>query len=371
MTQLAAHDYALYLQSLMRARAIQQLEPVRMLIAQYQGVLSRFPHLQEEVAAFLEPDTGRDYGIVALSLRQGLAALEKLLEAVDKAVADWGTDIDVAEIMAAAELYSTRTSQQSLQRAITGLRQKRDRERRAAEELARRYAEGMAEMKRQAEEELRRTTQEEQVPAALAMREARRRAERQVEDERDRKRREQAEAQFAGWRKIGRAGEVLPADSERWGAVLDTERNLMWAVNWAPEDTFPNRGGLTWYNPDRATNGGNPGNPNRGENTHEWLNQVNQAGWCGFNDWRLPSTDELRTLLTDSVHTYYHIREDVFSDMGGLGSRFWTSTPDTESKGAAMGIYFAYGQVGVALKTYTLFVRLVRDAGKPGGSRHA
>lgn len=363
MKQLAAHDFTLYLQTLLRARASQQLEPVRMLVAQYQGVLARFPHLEEEVAAFLEPDTGRDYGIVALSLKQGLIGLEKLLEAVDKATADWGSEIETYELMASAELYSTRVAQQSLQKTLVALRQKRERERRASEELSRRHAEGMAEMKRQADEELRRSVQGETVSPVQVLREARRKARQSEQAEPtdlERKRLEVAEAQYSGWRKVGNNGEVLPANGERWAAVIDERHNLMWAVNWQAADAFPNRGELTWYNPDRATNGGSPGNPNNGQNIHDWLQRVNQEGWCGYHDWRIPTLEELKTLLTDSIHTYYHIREDVFTDMGGLGSRFWSSTPDKVSRGSAYGVYFAYGHDGTALKTYPLFLRVVR-----------
>ncbi|HEX5276407.1 MAG TPA: DUF1566 domain-containing protein [Fluviicoccus sp.] len=362
MNPLATHDFTRYLERLMLARASQQLEPIRMLLAQNRTVLERFPHLREEAAAFTEPDTGRDYGIVALSLRQGLAGLEKLLDAVDKAAADWGGELDTTEIIAAAELYSTRVAQQTLQKSLAVLRQRRDRERRTAEEQARRIAATQAEAGRQAESGLRRSEAEASQQAALAARQESRLREQQEQAERDRKRLEIAEAQFTGWQKIGRTGELLPAYSPQWAAAVDRGRGLMWAVNWQSGDTFPNRGDLTWYNPDRATNGGSPGNPNRGINIHAWLYQVNRDGWCGYHDWRIPTLEELKTLITGAVHTYYHIREDVFPDMGGLGSRFWTATPDPDSHSSAFAVYFGYGQTGVTLKTHPLFLRLVRTA---------
>lgn len=362
MNPLATHDFTRYLERLMQARASQQLEPIRMLLVQNRALLARFPHLQEEAAAFTEPDTGRDYGIVALSLRQGLAGLEKLQEAIDKADADWGSELDTAEIVAAAELYSTRVAQQTLQKSLAVLRQRRDRERRAAEELSRRQAASQAEAVRQEESGLRRHEAAATQQAAADTRQEARLREQQEQAARDRKRQEIAEAQFAGWQKIGRHGELLPASSPNWGAVADRGRGLMWAVNWQAGDTFPNRGDLTWYNPDRASNGGSPGNPNRGINTHAWLYQVNRDGWCGYHDWRIPTLDELKTLITGAVHTYYHIREDVFPDMSALGSRFWSATPDPDSHSSAFAVYFGYGQTGVTLKTHPLFLRLVRTA---------
>ncbi|RZU47707.1 uncharacterized protein DUF1566 [Fluviicoccus keumensis] len=357
MKLLTAHDFTQYLQALTQARASQQLEPIRMLMAQYRSVLVHFPHLQEELAAFTEPDADRDYGIVGLSLKQGLSALEKLLEAVEKARGEWGEELATDEIMAAAELYSTRVAQQSLQRSLAALRQRRERERRAAQELARRHAEEQA--------ELRRNIPEAQESQIRILSEARREAEERAQEEqaaRDRKRLEIAEGQFTGWRKISREGVPVPASEARWAAVTDRRSGLMWAVNWEPQDNFPNRGELTWYNPDRAANGGSPGNPNRGNNIHAWLHRVNAEGWCGYQDWRIPTLDELSTLITGGIHTYYHIREDIFHDMGGLGSRFWTATPDPDSRSSAYAVYFGYGHAGVTMKTHPLFLRLVRTA---------
>ena len=135
----------------------------------------------------------------------------------------------------------------------------------------------------------------------------------------------------------------------------------MWAVNWRTEDKFPNCGELTWFNPDVAMNGGDEGHKNSDKNIHDWLAYVNKTGWCGFHDWRLPTLLELKGLLTSEISQYYHIREDVFTDMQSLGSRFWTSSVDESNKEYAWAMYFGYGHDGLAHKSYTLNVRLVRS----------
>ena len=46
---ISSHDFSLYLHELLQAKAQQQVEPLRLLVAQYQGVLAHFSHLQEEL----------------------------------------------------------------------------------------------------------------------------------------------------------------------------------------------------------------------------------------------------------------------------------------------------------------------------------
>ena len=48
-TRITPHDFTQYLHELLEAKAQQQVEPVRLLFAEYQGVLAHFPHLQPEV----------------------------------------------------------------------------------------------------------------------------------------------------------------------------------------------------------------------------------------------------------------------------------------------------------------------------------
>ena len=146
--------------------------------------------------------------------------------------------------------------------------------------------------------------------------------------------------------------------AKTWAAVVDEKTELMWAVNTDLAEKYPNCSDLTWFNADMQ---GAEGFVNQGKNTADWLRYVNTKGWCGFHDWRLPTLEELKSLLTAEVSRYYHIREDVFTDMQALGSRFWTSTIDAKSSEYAWAMYFGYGHDGLAHKSYSLNVRLVRD----------
>ena len=58
---------------------------------------------------------------------------------------------------------------------------------------------------------------------------------------------------------------------------------------------------------------------------------VNEKGWCGHKDWRLPTRDELATLLVLASHRpavqVLHIWTDVFPDIPADGYSVWTSSP--------------------------------------------
>ena len=342
-TKITPHDFTQYLHELLEAKAQQQVEPVRLLFAEYQGVLAHFPHLQPEVDKLLQAQTGRDYEQLVQALKLGLQGLEKLVTALIKAHDEQGlTIIETDDIASLAELLNCRMANQILQKSVAV---KRGEQERTSKKLTRDSEEAHQSVVSPKKRKLV-VEQAHNVQTIANMTD---------------KRVSNAEGRFTGWQKVGKKGESLLATSPHWAAVIEDQTKLMWAVNWRTEDKFPNCRELTWFNPDMATNGGDEGHNNGGKNIHDWLSYVNKTGWCGFHDWRLPTLLELKGLLTNEISQYYHIREDVFADMQSLGSRFWTSSVDESNKEYAWAMYFGYGHDGLAHKSYTLNVRLVRS----------
>jgi hypothetical protein len=92
-----------------------------------------------------------------------------------------------------------------------------------------------------------------------------------------------------------------------WDCVLDGVTGLYWEVK-------TNDGGLrdmdwsyTWYNSSGINDGGNAGVQNGGTcvdtancDTEKYVAAVNAAGLCGRNDWRLPTREELYSIVTQN-----------------------------------------------------------------------
>jgi len=148
--------------------------------------------------------------------------------------------------------------------------------------------------------------------------------------------------QFKGWQKIGLHGEKLAVDASQWAAVIDEKTNLMWAVNSSKTADFPNpKEAMTW------------------DEAQAWAKYANRSGWCGYNNWRLATIDELKTLLLPKKYMSLFIREDVFIDINTNSYRAWSSS---HVAGGAWFAGFNYGDSYGGIKSYSLFVRLVRSS---------
>ena len=156
----------------------------------------------------------------------------------------------------------------------------------------------------------------------------------------------QKEAQKAqkNWQKIGQQGELLTFDAPHWAAAIDKKTQLMWAINPSKTANFPNPSKrMNWYD------------------AMAWADYVNTQGWCGFNDWRLPTIDELKTLRTKSKQPNLFIREHVFNDINTEHYWVWSSSYVAYSDDVSF-VSFINGYDGDHFKCYPGSVRLVRSS---------
>lgn len=172
------------------------------------------------------------------------------------------------------------------------------------------------------------------------------------------------------------------ADGTRWDCVRDNVTGLWWEVKRnTPHHLRHKDYTYTWYNPDATLNGGNVGF--RGDartcagtlsacNTLNYVAAVNAAGLCGKRDWRLPTVDELQTLVhvtpshTVDLHSLAQTgRADPTVDTEHLpnseGDWYWPATSYAFDNSHAWCLYFGTGYRGWCFKGNAYRVRLVRS----------
>ncbi|MCH8544115.1 MAG: DUF1566 domain-containing protein [Alcanivorax sp.] len=154
---------------------------------------------------------------------------------------------------------------------------------------------------------------------------------------------------------------------QHWGCTRDNVTGLLWELKDASTLSMRHVDhGYTWYNPSPSTlNPGEPGDTNSCDsslndqpcNVAAYIAAVNAAGLCGHNDWRLPSRQELESLVHYGREAP-HQDTDLFPEIPAAA--LWAATRDAGSTDSAWTL-----DMGTALHaTHTLdaplAVRLVR-----------
>ena len=113
------------------------------------------------------------------------------------------------------------------------------------------------------------------------------------------------------------------------GLIWEVKQNKDGVQNY--EDPHDADNTYTWYNPDPVTNEGEAGSPGEGTDTADFLDALNEAGFGGFNDWRLPTIKELSYLVDYSIpypgptiNTIYF--PNMVKTSKSSGYRYWSCT---------------------------------------------
>nr|WP_283778110.1 DUF1566 domain-containing protein [Vibrio cholerae] len=168
--------------------------------------------------------------------------------------------------------------------------------------------------------------------------------------------------------KLDNSGNPLPQSASDWSCVRDNQTGLIWEVK-QPAASAGLRDAshtYTWYNPDNSSNGGDAGTQNGGTcqgsacDTQAFVNAVNSQGLCGANDWRLPSVNELLSIVHNG-RVEPAIEQSYFPYTPQYGS-YWSSSPYAHSYyiSLAWNVDFHNGGVYFDRKDDSNHVRLVR-----------
>lgn len=190
-------------------------------------------------------------------------------------------------------------------------------------------------------------------------------------------------------------GNPLPASAPSWSCVRDNVTGLVWEEKFASEN--PPIPGMwraqnytyTWYQPDETINGGNIGGENEERmdrdapvgnfcsypkddtrphdfycNTESYINEMNHVGVCGFDDWRVPSIAEMRSIYIYQSDTEASMPDPNFfaNTEASPGQAYWSSTPSADNDASAWCVDSATGDVQLCQKGIKQHIRAVRSA---------
>ena len=156
--------------------------------------------------------------------------------------------------------------------------------------------------------------------------------------------------------KLDSYGNALAANATNWSCVLDNISGLVWEVkvdddSERDKDNIYRWGGLTAVGRDSSNR--------EGDYYDDWndlVNFTNSEQLCGFSDWRVPSRQELRSIV-DYSHTNPSIDSDYFPNT--RSSSYWSASPKVSDIDDAWQFDFHYGDVDNSDRKDVNLVRLV------------
>ena len=168
---------------------------------------------------------------------------------------------------------------------------------------------------------------------------------------------------FADLVKLSNEGEILDYENSNWSCVLDQKTSLVWEVKSEKEGLQFALNTYTWFDGETGRGDGMYSkNCFWGEscNTPSYIDDINEAKLCNYTNWRLPTRDELKTIIN------YYSDNDILIDLAFFpntqNDTYWTSMTTKDNPSLAYEIPFFYGGSIVREKSIDTYIRLVRSA---------
>lgn len=170
----------------------------------------------------------------------------------------------------------------------------------------------------------------------------------------------------SGYIKLASDGRILSHDATEWTCVQDRATGLIWEIKTDDNSIRDRDNFFSWFEPATERNHGKAGERDGGRckggadcDTLAYVEAFNQQQFCGFNDWRLPSRDEMLTLIDRNKANKASIDTDYFPRT--VPSWYWTASSNPDKPDYAWFVLFRNGVALNASKHQPKHVRLVRS----------
>jgi len=153
--------------------------------------------------------------------------------------------------------------------------------------------------------------------------------------------------------KLDASGNALSAGATNWSCVRDNVTGLVWEAKTTDGSIHDKTNTYRWGGVTRQGDYGT-------EFYDDWnalVNSSNSANFCGFNDWRVPNTQELMSIV-DNSRTNPSIDINYFPNT--ISSSFWSASPNASYTSRAWVVNFYDGSSDFGNRNVSRYVRLVR-----------
>lgn len=172
------------------------------------------------------------------------------------------------------------------------------------------------------------------------------------------------------------SADVAPADDARYSlthmdndaCIFDSVTGLLWQGKSDVAGLHDYRNTYSWWNPEEAHGeldyrGTENGGECEGSDCDTWhyVLAINEAGYCGYRDWRLPTKDELFS-ISDLRRADNPPTQDTTVFIWSQAAEYWSGNDYSFQWDAAWAWNFEYGHDRVDWKKTPKFVRLVRGS---------